>query len=346
MPAKENELVSLHKATDNEEEEHLIHKSNPVVRNPTEDDLLLDSSTFDDILASINDAKFIAPLLALCVLLAGFYVSTVPLHPHALKTPRLSHEEFKGIRPVLSVEEMAGIYVSTFYAETKFQLPEPWYDNVALKFSTTADRHGHHQPPAVFFGGVVYGISASNPHKIEFSESRRRLQDYDLLEGLRAQLETMVPAPTAIFGRVAEHNATSFSDRGYAVYFSLEDLKRQGMLSSDPQQPWKRTLDPVLKIARDQRQVYVTQWYPKKFGRQDVAAVEEDAHHHETVVRQVIPTRTGLGNIKSTASVWLMATNFTKPRIAESAVKKEWTEDDHWTHYPVEAAAEATATVG
>lgn len=108
------------------------------------------------------------------------------------------------------------------------------------------------------------------------------------------------------------------------------------MLSSDTREPWKRTLEPVLKVARAHRQVYVTQWYPHKFGRQDVAAVAEDVHRHETVIRQVIPTRTGLGNIKSTAAVWLMGTNFSAPTIPEWGVQKPWTEDDHWSHYPME----------
>jgi hypothetical protein len=126
------------------------------------------------------------------------------------------------------------------------------------------------------------------------------------------------------------------------VYFSLDDLKKQGMLSSDSNQPWKRTLDPVLKIARQNRQVYITQWFPKKFGRQDVAAVMDDPHRHETVIRQIIPTRTGLNNIKSTASVWLMWTNFTSPTLPEVAVKKAWTEDDHWTHYPIETAVDTS----
>lgn len=94
MSSKESELVSLHKVSDNEEEEYLIKKPNPVVMQPTEDDLLLASSTFDDILAAINDAKILAPLLAICVLLAGLYISTTPLHPHSVRTPRLSHEEF------------------------------------------------------------------------------------------------------------------------------------------------------------------------------------------------------------------------------------------------------------
>jgi hypothetical protein len=108
------------------------------------------------------------------------------------------------------------------------------------------------------------------------------------------------------------------------------------MLSSDSHEPWKRTLDPVIKVARDHRQVYITQWYPKKFGRQDVAAVMDSPHRHETVVRQVIPTRTGLNNIKSTGAVWLMLTNFSAPKIVEAVIQKEWTEDDHWTHYPLE----------
>lgn len=55
------------------------------------------------------------------------------------------------------------------FSETSFKLPEPWYDLVALKFSTSVDRHGHHQPPEVFFGGVVYGVSSNNPHNLEVS---------------------------------------------------------------------------------------------------------------------------------------------------------------------------------
>mmetsp|Transcript_16311 Transcript_16311/g.30449 ORF Transcript_16311/g.30449 Transcript_16311/m.30449 type:complete len:215 (+) Transcript_16311:94-738(+) len=204
MPAKESELVSLHKedsSDDEEEDDQLLKKSAHVIKQPTNDDLLLESSLLDDILASINDAKFIAPLASFLVILLGMYLAIEPFHPRAVRTPRLSHEEFKEIRPVLSVEEMANIYVSTFYAETHFKLPEPYYDNVALKFSTSVDRHGHHPPPELFYDGVVYGVSASNPHNIEFSASRRRLQEEDLLADLRAQLEAMTPSPTAVFER-------------------------------------------------------------------------------------------------------------------------------------------------
>jgi hypothetical protein len=81
--------------------------------------------------------------------------------------------------------------------------------------------------------------------------------------------------------------------------------------------------------------VCVTQWYPAKFGRQDVPAVEEDPHRHETIVRQVVPTRTGLSGIKSTGAVWLAAVNGTVPEIPPPMVRKMWTSEDHWTHYPM-----------
>lgn len=107
-----------------------------------------------------------------------------------------------------------------------------------------------------------------------------------------------------------------------------------GYLSSDPHAPWKRTLQPILKIARKYRQIYVTQWYPSKFGSQDPTILKGNKHLHETVVRQIIPTRTGLNNIKSTGAVWLWTTNGTVSMKEEMVIRKEWTKDDNWTHYP------------
>jgi hypothetical protein len=96
MPKKESELISLHKADTvvDDEEELLLKKYNPVVRQPTEEDLLLESSTVDDLLAAINDAKYIAPLVALFVVLVGMYLATDPFNPQQTRTPRLSHDEF------------------------------------------------------------------------------------------------------------------------------------------------------------------------------------------------------------------------------------------------------------
>ena len=109
-----------------------------------------------------------------------------------------------------------------------------------------------------------------------------------------------------------------------------------GYLSSDVHTPFKRTVDPVLDVARKHRQVLVTQWFPSKFGRQDVPAVEANAHRHTTIVRQVLPTRTGMGGIKSTGAVWLAAVNDSEPVIPPQMIRKLWTAEDHWTHYPME----------
>lgn len=100
MPKKESELVSLHKEVsvegteEEEEEELLLEKSHRVVKQPTEDDLLLESSLLDDVFAAINDAKYIAPLVALFVVLVGIYLATDVFRPGHQRTPRLSHDEF------------------------------------------------------------------------------------------------------------------------------------------------------------------------------------------------------------------------------------------------------------
>lgn len=79
----------------------------------------------------------------------------------------------------------------------------------------------------------------------------------------------------------------------------------------------------MLKIARKYRQIYVTQWYPSKFGRQDGPELEKNKHQHETIVRQIIPTRTGLNNIKSTCAVWLWSINGVQPIIEENVIIKD-----------------------
>jgi len=225
--------------------------------------------------------------------------------------------------------------------ETMFKLPEPYYDTIGTRFHTTASKHGHFRLPDLFYTGVVYGITAENSHGMEFTE-RRRLQESggiqseeDLFDSLWKDVLNMDPKPTNVFERYARNNQSTWTERGVAVHFSIEDLENQGMLSSDKNFPWKRTQEPVLRVARKYRQIYITQWYPSKFGRQDVPAVEKDPYRHTTIVRQIVPTRTGLGNIKSTAAVWLSHTNGSEPEIPPRILRKAWTEDDHWTHYPV-----------
>jgi hypothetical protein len=43
-----------------------------------------------------------------------------------------------------------------------------------------------------------------------------------------------------------------------------------------------------------------------------------------------------LNNIKSTGAVWLWLRNGNEVTIEETVIRKEWTEEDHWTHYPTE----------
>lgn len=67
-------------------------------------------------------------------------------------------------RPILSTEDMANIYTNTLYAETIFELPDPFFDTVSLQFHTSATKHGHFQPPEIFYSGVIYGITSDNSH--------------------------------------------------------------------------------------------------------------------------------------------------------------------------------------
>jgi hypothetical protein len=110
------------------------------------------------------------------------------------------------------------------------------------------------------------------------------------------------------------------------VYFSYKDLEAQGMLSSDVLQPWKRVLDPVLWTARKFKQVYITVWYPHQFGEQASDPADGDQYpkrkyKHSNIIQTVIPTRTGLDGLKSTAAVWLMERNSTPVVIPPKIVR-------------------------
>jgi hypothetical protein len=96
----------------------------------------------------------------------------------------------------------------------------------------------------------------------------------------------------------------------------------------------------VLTIARDFKQVYVTVWYPHEYGhagddKAEQARVKENPYRFTSILQKIIPTRTGLAGISSHVPVWMSAVNQKKPRrlVAEKGVKKEWSEDDHWSHY-------------
>ncbi len=119
------------------------------------------------------------------------------------------------------------------------------------------------------------------------------------------------------------------------MYFSTEDLLRQGMFSSDVHFPFKRAQSEILKVARAHRQVYVTQWFPSKFGNQDPnhPELKSNPYRNQVIVQQVVPTRTGLNSIKSTCVVWVLSVNSTEVAKPPRMVRKEWTDEDHWSQY-------------
>ena len=121
--------------------------------------------------------------------------------------------------------------------------------------------------------------------------------------------------------RTATCNATDWTESGFGVYFSYADLTKQGMLSSDKLQPWKRVYEDLLWTARKHKQIYIMVWYPHQFGDKEQSPGSVRSHKHENIIQMVIPTRTGMDGLKSTAAVWMMARNETAMKIPEKIVR-------------------------
>lgn len=116
------------------------------------------------------------------------------------------------------------------------------------------------------------------------------------------------------------------------AYFSYEDLSSQGMLSSDALRPFKRIETIVLELARKYKQAYITVYYPHVFGHGQVQQVvaadglpeivsrysnQRAQHRYTSIIREVIPTRTGLDGIKSTSVMWLSKVNHEEPHLSD-----------------------------
>ena len=133
-----------------------------------------------------------------------------------------------------------------------------------------------------------------------------------------------------VFRKAQYFNTTNSNfntlEEGFAVYYSYEDLEKQGRLSSDKLQPWKRLKEDFLTIARKYRQIYILVWYPNHFGELKGKELDEkDPYHHSVMIQQVIPTRTGLDQIKSNAAIALSAFNYSEPHIHQKLLRtKTW----------------------
>lgn len=299
------------------------------------EEVVMGEHIVNEVLIAVWEARYLGPLLALLGLWLGYQLTIAP-YRFSVAEKSVADVELWKIRPILAEEEQRLIRLNTMNAETEFKLPLPSYDTIKLRFHSAATHKGIHQPPELFYEGVTFGLSDANSHGLQY-HAHRNLQ-YDDMYG---DLVSMRPQPTSVMVRSSQLNSTGWKESGYAVYFSYKDLARQGKLSSDKLQPWKRVLDDVLVIARNYHQVCITAWYPHEFGRpspeedkfRDQNDADYDKHLYETVLQQVIPTRTGLTYLRSTVPVWMSAINSSTPVNRKLVYQKEWTEDDHYTHY-------------
>ena len=304
-------------------------------------------SFYEDIKVSIFDARYTAPIVAVLGIILAYQVTIAPYQTEnhiTKKTEQADNQPLGLLRPQLSHQEMVYIQNVAMNMETEFSMPLPSMDAVKLRFHSTVSEHGTHNPPELFYEGVTFGLTHENPYNLLYTAQSTAAKK-DLLSDLLG----MNPRPTHVMNRTASFNSTSNNETGYAVHFSYADLAKQGKLSSDRREPWKRVLEDVLQIARDYKQIYITVWYPHSFGKRALTVKKEkngltdksdadadkkleivdsaddttvgakvrDAeaplHRLEVVLQQIIPTRTGMSQMKSTATVWMSALNQTEP---------------------------------
>lgn len=228
--------------------------------------------------------------------------------------------------------------------ETELTLPPPIYNQIKFRFYSSINpniEYGNRRLPDMFYEGVTFGITSENSHDLKVllcRSSKIYIRLYKLqytgnninsLAALKQDLADMFPKPTAILDRTTAYNTTGWHEAGFGVYFSYDDLQRQGKLSNDHRKEgkWARVSEDIMWIARKYRQVYITVWYPHKFGQISASEIEKktDQYRYHTIIQQTLPTRTGLFDLQSTGVVWLSAVN----RSADigpppKVIQREW----------------------
>jgi hypothetical protein len=300
-------------------------------------------SIFKEVWIAFKEARYLGTFLAFIGLFIGYQLTIAPYRISSLDRSFNTIGDFGLIRPVIDDHQQASMRHNLMHGETAFILPEPYYDDIKVRFHKAVDKEGAFEPPQLFYEGVMFGITDNNSHDLRYTGHKEWYKSRHLLEEkqtLESKLNSMRPKPTFIAQRKAQHNDTAWEEDGFAVYFSYKDLQAQGKLSSDKLAPWKRVMEDVLEIAREFRQVSITAWYPHEYGeagdnKKEQKRIKKQPNRFTSIIQQIIPTRTGLRGIKSTVPVWMSAINKNTPRrkLVEHPVIKEWSEDDHWTHY-------------
>lgn len=283
-------------------------------------------SIWRDFYQSVYDSRY----YSIIACFVGFYCAyQITIAPYKTVRPILSEEQksmdaLKFIRPVLSGDEIAAIHHKTMFAETSFHFRGEINDVISVRHFTSASKAGNFAPPQIFYDGVFYGLSWENSHNIDYYLPGSSI---DILE---EELSKIEPKPSFTTLRISQCNNSRWTERGLAAYYSFDDLRSKGWLSSDEMRPWKRTENVILDLARNLKMAYIYVWYPHRFGEVN----NLKPHHHKVIIQEVIPTRTGIDRIKSSVTVWLSAINGSEPTSLPPMFKKAWSPDDHWTHYP------------
>jgi hypothetical protein len=302
-----------------------------------EDRKLICCSCFtDDLWGALSDVRCIAPVIVVLAISVGFFVGIRPYRiPHDKRYPATSintMDDVARIRPVLTEDEQFDIKRQTMWAETEFCIPSIYKHSptkVRLRFDTVADHEGHHEPPSLFYDGVVYGVSAEVAHDNSYTHMLQ--PEYDNHRSLlQFELSRLSPAPTVVMKRVTQNNETGFLEEGWALHYNYKDLKQQGKLSANRDTPWARVEDNVLSLARAFNQMYIYRWHPHRYG-----SLNDESTKYQNIIQEIVPTRTGMQHIKSSVVVWMTHINANKVVRPEHTwyVKKKWTKDDHWSHY-------------
>ena len=275
----------------------------------------------DDLKCALQEARWMGLISSLILGFLMFHLLiSYPIAPPRILAPAPL------IRPLLTAHETMLVRNDVQNGHTTFQIDGTSYSLRHFK-SVAAD--GNFHPPDIFYQGVFFGISQNSSHRFEYLNNENISS---LGRNISSELNSLRPVPTSIHQRLSHHDS-GFSENGYGLYYSFDDLKSVGLHSSDVKQPWKRILSKIIELGVRLDIPYVLFWHPNSYGK-------NDDERYEHILQTIVPTRTGYSSLRSSRAVWLSAINHTTLKRDSLVFRKEWTRDDHWTQYPLEAPAE------
>lgn len=248
------------------------------------------NSALEDLLLALDDAKWIGSVVALVVAICMFNLLARDAPDSLLEIDTTPLEVF---RPLLSVAQQHRVKHARMFARTNVAIRPDL--NTTYHHHRRATKRGHLPLPDLFYRGVVFGVAAHNTHDILYMSTNSS----DPLSELHDDLVNMRPRPTLIMDRYSFENETNWDEPGFAVFFDYEDLRTQGFKANDPQ-PWQHAERKIMTIARKYKQVCIYRWHPHRWGE----GTKDNAFKHTTIVQDVLPTRTGLNIVRSTAIVY------------------------------------------